>query len=40
MTPLTWAIIGAGLLSAYFYRMSKGPSFKGFFAGDDEDENV
>ncbi len=41
MSPLGWAIIGAGLLSAWLYKKSQGDSFKGFFAGDDDnDEEV
>lgn len=41
MSPLAWAIIGTGLLSAWLYKKSKGESFKGFFAGDDDnDEEV
>lgn len=41
MSPLAWAIIASGLLSAWLYKKSKGDSFKGFFAGeDDTDEEV
>lgn len=37
MSKLTWLIIGSGILSAWLYKQSKGPSFKGFFAGDEEE---
>lgn len=41
MSPLAWAIVGVGLVSAWFYKKSQGASFKGFFAGDDDnDEEV
>jgi hypothetical protein len=37
MSKLGWAIVAAGILSAWLYKESKGPSFKGFFAGEEEE---
>lgn len=39
--PLVWAIVGMGVVSAWLYKVSKGPSWRGFSAeifGKDEFE--
>lgn len=39
MTKLSWAIVAAGLAAAFFWKQSKGPSWRGWnkeiFAGEE-----